>query len=181
MEEMKDVENVIEVVEEQALMQKIHTPHSSPKGSFLVNDRMEMSTMGQLREMHRSAKESESLFVSKETHCKLFYYTTGIITLIINVVISSISASTDITGARVIFILSIIGSILTSIVNFLKIESKITKLEDYKKSYRDYRIRTWDTLRKPSGYSDTEVETLVNDLRNLENQTGDLKVKLICF
>lgn len=193
---MEDViiTNIIEETDEKNIQEteKIHhctiSPETQKDESFIINDYNlllnssdQKSLQKRVNVLRTNACNSEKIFTKKEIHCKLFYYCTGMTTLVLNILILSIVSSVEFSGAELIFILSLASSILSSITNFLKIESKISKLEDYKKSYRDYRIKTWDVLRKTSQYTEEEVESLVKELRFLEKDSGDLKVKLLCF
>ncbi len=84
----------------------------------------------------------ERFFYGKETRCKLAYYFLGIVSLVINIVVTSLTATyaTECEDGQLVFILSIVVATTTSACNFLQIETKITKYSKVYKEYHDIRM-----------------------------------------
>ena len=135
-----------------------------------------------LYNIYDKVKDKEDFFATKEIQCKLLYYLAGMFTLILNVVITAIAASTPTPAATAIFIMSLLSSIVSSIINFLKIETKISRVEQFKMEFHDLRMRMWEDLETGSEQDKIEEIQKSNlELRKLDSESIDLQSTFLCF
>ncbi len=92
----------------------------------------------------RRIKTKENNYSSKLQKCSIFYYTIGIIALICNILSSSFSAQFlgECEKGYILFILSIVIGISTTMTTFLKIETKMTHFMTAKKGYHDIALQS---------------------------------------
>ncbi len=110
----------------------------------------------------------ENSFSRRNSRCKLIYYITGLAALMINVIITAFSANYTPDNSAIIFVLSIIASIITSALNFLEIETKISRYEQTRKSYHDLRLELHNF--QSHNNSDADILAFITDVSNKQRK-----------
>ena len=126
---LKSFDNTIHIV-----------PQNSGNDEFQLKNRM---IAKKIKEM----KLKEKQLTRKQMRCKIVYYGLGLIALVLSLLSSAIMSSyeTLTTGqGRVVFIFSVITSVVTSAVNFLGIESKISTYDQLRKLYHKFVLEIQD-------------------------------------
>jgi len=134
-----------------------------------------------LDELIDEITEKEITYFKKYTKCKTIYYSTGVIALIINIIITSFSANYNQSNSQIIFVLSILSSIIISVLNFLQIETKITKFQNFTKIYRDLRfeIHNFQSIENSDEEIDNFLTLLLKKYRKIHFQS--LEVDVVCY
>lgn len=130
-------------------------------------------------------KSKEQHLTIKQVRCKYIYYSLGLISLVLSIVISTATSSYETLTteeARYIFICSLISSVVAGAVNFLGIESKISTYDQLRKLYHKFSLQIADELQQcdTSEEAEQKLHEIITEQMKIEAELIALGNHICC-
>lgn len=145
--------------------------------SIAINDNKNVKKL--IQQQYDELDVQEQRYAKQAIQIKFIYYTFGLIALITSVLITSMTASYKNTTERdnlVVFCLSVIVSIITSALNFLQIETKMSSYQNTKKQYHDLKLTIHNFWGHNKDDEQCEIfyDKIIQQQRKIENNSLDI-------